>query len=1051
MATKEIFISYTWRDGIPYVERLEKDLTAAGYKTWRDKRNLDEYQDFSAEIEMAIRKADYVVTCITPAVENSPKSFVRREINYAEAKDKPIIPLIFPNATPITLINHLTYISFSENGELAYERGFQQLVERLEKEPKPESRSHLNNPYRGYLIRFYDFIVDVLQHTVFSLIPLHGMSNPKGVRQQNLPRSWQATFDRARVNETAATPQLFFSFSAAYERYERQVLILGEPGAGKTTTLLAFARDAVAECLENPTEKPLPLWGNIATWDAYQQLSMATWLCQDTELDPRAIQKRINDGQVLLLLDGLDELGAVRPVDPERPTDEVFDPRKRFLQSLPSTCPLILTSRAMEYNEIGEKVALKGIFEILPLTEQQMEEYLKNMPDLWYILRSQPTLMSALRTPLLLSLVTFAFREARHQLHELASLSRGDLRDAIFARYLWERYRHDEVRYNVPMTLGYDEMIAVLGELAMWNAGSWRPYSPQRPESNILNYDDLAYVLGEDPQTIADFVSMMRRLSILIPMEERRFRFIHWFLRDHLAYTFALPRLVDLDWYRGSFHLSNPAITIGHLKDERAVPHLIAAFGAPDRDVRDSVVIALGDMGGPAVEPLLHILDSRHKIIRDTATEALVKIGEVAVMPLVAALKTTDNNYVKDCAVRALGQLQDRRAVPHVIQALHDADWEIRRKAATALGQIGDYTAVEPLVRALGDQDWNVRRLAAESLGKLRDPRAIEPLVVVLGDDNRFVRTRVAKALVDIGEAAIPSLIDALRDTDNDLRSNAAWALEKLNWKPEDPRHRLLFAIAQQNWEACIELGEAAVEFLIALLFENASDIRANVTGVLGRIGDRRAVQPLIALLSDGNYDIRARAATALGQIGDERALEGLILSLHDQAWQVRANAAAALGQLHNALAVQSLLNIAYDSDADVRTSVAEALGLIGDNRAMDMLLVMLRDKEPLVSASAAGALGRLGDLRVIPPLAEVLHHPHPFVRAMGAYALGYLKAASAVRDLIPLLQDDTPIVLAGDPTGEEVRDAAAWALDHIGTPQAKAALHAHTTTIHGE
>lgn len=48
----DVFISYARKDGLQHAERLEAQLQSAGYTTWRDKRNLDRNQDFSAEIEI---------------------------------------------------------------------------------------------------------------------------------------------------------------------------------------------------------------------------------------------------------------------------------------------------------------------------------------------------------------------------------------------------------------------------------------------------------------------------------------------------------------------------------------------------------------------------------------------------------------------------------------------------------------------------------------------------------------------------------------------------------------------------------------------------------------------------------------------------------------------------------------------------------------------------------------------------------------------------------------------------------------------------------------
>ena len=68
--THQVFISYARRDGSQLAARLDRDLQAVGYSTWRDVRSIDPYQDFSGEIEAGIRSAELVVVCITPSVES---------------------------------------------------------------------------------------------------------------------------------------------------------------------------------------------------------------------------------------------------------------------------------------------------------------------------------------------------------------------------------------------------------------------------------------------------------------------------------------------------------------------------------------------------------------------------------------------------------------------------------------------------------------------------------------------------------------------------------------------------------------------------------------------------------------------------------------------------------------------------------------------------------------------------------------------------------------------------------------------------------------------
>jgi len=60
-------------------------------------------------------------------------------------------------------------------------------------------------------------------------------------------------------------------------------------------------------------------------------------------------------------------------------------------------------------------------------------------------------------------------------------------------------------------------------------------------------------------------------------------------------------------------------------------------------------------------------------------------------------------------AVEALRRIGEP-AVGPLIESLKDRDEDIRGGAANALGEIGDRRAVEPLIQALKDENENVRR-----------------------------------------------------------------------------------------------------------------------------------------------------------------------------------------------------------------------------------------------------------------------------------------------------------------------------------------------------
>jgi HEAT repeat protein len=142
---------------------------------------------------------------------------------------------------------------------------------------------------------------------------------------------------------------------------------------------------------------------------------------------------------------------------------------------------------------------------------------------------------------------------------------------------------------------------------------------------------------------------------------------------------------------------------------QHTVAELIAQVTHPDYRTRVRAVVALGDSRDPhAIPALLDALSEydRHdgsSRVNTRASDALAKMGEPALLPLIAALHERrdhpDDSWRRNWVADALGMLGDPRAVEPLIMALDDVD--VRESAAEALGRIGDIRALESLERLL--------------------------------------------------------------------------------------------------------------------------------------------------------------------------------------------------------------------------------------------------------------------------------------------------------------------------------------------------------------
>jgi HEAT repeat protein len=148
-------------------------------------------------------------------------------------------------------------------------------------------------------------------------------------------------------------------------------------------------------------------------------------------------------------------------------------------------------------------------------------------------------------------------------------------------------------------------------------------------------------------------------------------------------------------------------------------------------------------------------------------------------------------------AAHVLRRIGDKRAVPALIEALQDEN--INYQAAIVLGNLGDERAIPALLDALerartesrnpSSMTMDFRLWAGYALLGLRYPRGLLTVVEFLRPEyGEGLRRHAVDALVQFGEKdAVPFLINALQDTDAEVRVNAVVALGRIGDKSAVP------------------------------------------------------------------------------------------------------------------------------------------------------------------------------------------------------------------------------------------------------------------------
>lgn len=404
---------------------------------------------------------------------------------------------------------------------------------------------------------------------------------------------------------------------------------------------------------------------------------------------------------------------------------------------------------------------------------------------------------------------------------------------------------------------------------------------------------------------------------------------------------------------------------------------------------------------------------------RAEAVRRLTGLGEAArpaVPALVKALSDSDAK-VRYRAVIALGRLwsgnesgpEIQAAVPSLIKLLNDNDEYTRKRTVFALRQIGPgaHAALPALNAIRGDRNNPLWIEAFTAINDIERPATddVSTLAGLLKDKDPKVRNQAAERLSSMGmkaimlkgrfkgEAAIPALIDALKDSESQVRYHA---LSALNWLMDNRKPPDLATI---------------VPTVTELLADAYDGTRWQAAAVLGEIGPpaRTAVPLLTKALADSDDTVRGSAAEALEKIGPESkvAVPQLIKLLKDPSDQVRESAADAIARLDPGSAqvvVASLTEDLKHEKPEFRGRAARALGSFGPEAksATPQLANMLKTEEYTWRYAIVLTLEKIGPgaREAVPALRDVLNDRLGYIRLAAAVAL--LKIAPESKAEIP-------------------------------------------------
>lgn len=232
-----------------------------------------------------------------------------------------------------------------------------------------------------------------------------------------------------------------------YQDMNRELLILGEPGRGKTILLLQLARELLAEA-QHDDSLPIPVVFNLASWAAKRE-PLAEWLVRQLRIGyqvPKKVgEELVTSGKLALLLDGLDEVAETYRQDCVAAINAYRDTYHRGTDG-----HLVVCSRVKEYTALVDKLDVRGAVALEPLTPAVIDEYLQReeVAGLRAALDSDAELKAMSTEPLLLNIMAYVYRKKSAVALQLPEGQ--DRRAAVYERYVGERLLQGQPAYAPP-------------------------------------------------------------------------------------------------------------------------------------------------------------------------------------------------------------------------------------------------------------------------------------------------------------------------------------------------------------------------------------------------------------------------------------------------------------------------------------------------------------------------------------------------------------------------------------------------------------------------
>ena len=363
-AHSHIFLSYCHEE-VDFALKLASDLKNVGVRIWMDRLDgISVGMRWRDAIQQGLNDAAAMVCVLSPAYIVS--EYCRKELGRADTLKRPIYPVLLRPVEAGQLPIELEGIQYEDFTALRSDADYAGRLANLLSQLRAETPDLLS-PVPDAEHRYLNTLLVMLESRrgVLQYVALEGDASAPELRPEPVAEDewgFSELIVRPQQNpmQSAVTMQTIGDAVAQFDRF----VLLGDPGAGKSTTLRKLARDAALARLSDTGKAPLPLLIHLAEWK--NGITALDFVRSRYPLPTNPLPL-LRGGQIRLYLDGLNEMGADAP-------DKVKLLCKWF-QSQDAPRKVILTCRAADYRLLGGDALNLPTIVVKPLDNARIRRF----------------------------------------------------------------------------------------------------------------------------------------------------------------------------------------------------------------------------------------------------------------------------------------------------------------------------------------------------------------------------------------------------------------------------------------------------------------------------------------------------------------------------------------------------------------------------------------------------------------------------------------------------------------------------------------------------